>query len=34
VFDLSRRYVDAVLPLNVGRDEMGLGGAGDESAIW
>jgi anaphase-promoting complex subunit 4 len=34
VFDLSRRYVDAVLPLKVGRDEMGLGGAGDESAIW
>jgi hypothetical protein len=34
VFDLSRRYVDAVLPLKVGRDDGGFGGVGDESAIW
>jgi hypothetical protein len=34
VFDLSRRYVDAVLPLKAGRDELGLGGAGEESMVW
>jgi anaphase-promoting complex subunit 4 len=34
VFDLSRRYVDAVLPLKAGRDALGLGGAGEESVVW